>query len=207
MLMFFVHFKAPLQSRLSSGLDFLWQHMLLPHEFFSALYHQHRPKFHSVFSTVDCERFWSKMPAARLRAHPLYSDQRKMTTVPLRLFGDDAPVCTTVSCLTLLMCAAHGFRQPVTSSRIPICITPMKFCDVATFRAIYRVVVWSFLALASRYWPQTDPDGKPWPEGSFRALKAAANERLADEYTGLSWEVSGDWKWSWHAFEMPWYYN
>ena len=130
-----------------------------------------------------------------------------MTTVPLRLFGDDAPVCTTVSCLTLLMCAAHGLRQPLTSSRIPICITPMKFCDVATFRAIYRVVVWSFLALASGYWPQTDPDGKPWPEGSFRALKAAANERLADEYTGLFWEVSGDWKWLWQAFEMPWYYN
>ena len=168
------------------------QYMLLPHELFSVLYHHHRSKFSSVFATQECDSFWSNQPPARLKACPLYSKRDRAWTVPLRLFGDDAPVCTTLACMTLPLCAAQGFRLPVTGSRLPISITPMKFCDAATYREIFRVVVWSLKALASGYWPQFDHEGNRWPERSWRAQKAAAGERLADEYRALFWEVGGD---------------
>ena len=109
--------------------------------------------------------------------------------------------------MTLLLCAAQGFRLPVTGSRLPISITPMKFCDAATYREIFRVVVWSLKALASGYWPQFDHEGNRWPESSWRAQKAAAGERLADEYRALFWEVGVDWKFMKETFAMPWHYN
>ena len=203
----FYCFKIPVESRRFAGIDFIKQYMILPHELFSVLYHHHRSKFHEVFATRDCDLFWSKQPATRLSASPLFSERDRMWTVPLRLFGDDAPVCTTLSCMTLLLCAAQGFRLKIGGSRIPLSITPMKFCDAASYRYIFRVVKWSLEVLASGYWPQFDHEGKAWPQDSWRFQKGAERLRLAEEYRGLFWEVGGDWKFVKETFAMPQNYN
>ena len=75
---YFYVFNVQLESRRSSGIDFIMQYMLLPHELFSVLYHHHWSKFSSVFTTQDCDSFWSKQPPARLKACPLYSKRDRV---------------------------------------------------------------------------------------------------------------------------------
>ena len=38
--------------------------------------------------------------------------------------------------------------------------------------ACLSVVVWSLNLLAEGKWPETDPDGVPWPKHSYRAKRA-----------------------------------
>ena len=85
-----MRFKAPLGEQV--------QEILLPHEFFAALY-EHDATFHKVVVPEPdiCKKFWKAQKAAKhpaLDGHPLQhlNDEHLNMVVPISLHGDEVPV-------------------------------------------------------------------------------------------------------------------
>ena len=207
----FYSFDVPLFDRFCSkdrrgrGVSTVVQDVVLPHEAVAALYAHHRSRFHQIMATHAVPEFWSRQPQSRLRTLPGWTADRAARSIPLKVFGNDAAVCTTMNCNVVLLCSACAFRLPARLSRVPICVTPMRFTDSATFRQVYKVVVWSLRVLAGGVWPMQDPWGKDWPLGSWR--RSRAGQPLAGPWTGMFYEAGGDWKWTRQTFHLPWHYN
>ena len=166
------------------------QDIVLPHEAFAALYSHNRERFHETMATQSVQEFWIHQSAGRLQQLPgSWSADRAARTVLLRLFGDGASVCITINCNIVFICSSSAFRLPALLSRVHICVTPMQFTDSATFRMVYKVLVWSFRVLAGGVWPCCDPWGKEWPLGSWRRTQAESRQRLAGPWTGMFYEA------------------
>ena len=204
----FYTFDVPVGDRRGRGISKVQQDIVLPHEAFAALYTHHRTRFHELMATDSVAEFWSHQPLDRLQQlHGGWQADRAKRIVPLRIFGDDAAVCSTINCNVVLLCSSTGFRLNPLLSRIPLCITPMKFADGATFRKVYTVILWSLRCLAEGTWPRCDPWGDEWPLGSWRRQRADSGLPLAGPWTGMFFESGGDWKWAWQTFDLPWYYG
>ena len=204
----FFSFEVPVEDRCGRGVASVEQECILPHEAFACLWAHHRTRFHELMATDDVAEFWRRQDRDRLqRLHGGWSAERSTCTVPLRIFGDDAAACTTINCNVVLMCSSTSFRQNPLLSKIPLCITPLKFADGATFRKLYAVILWSLRCLAEGTWPRCDPWGDEWPVGSWRRQRAESGLPLAGGWSGMFFETGGDWKWAWQTFHLPWYYN
>ena len=62
------------------------------------------------------------------------------------------------------------------------------------------VLAWSSQVCATGEFPWVDWEGKPWPEGSWRAKMAG--KRLADDFIFLFVEIAGDWKFIKEEFKL-----
>ena len=171
-------FKIPIENTDDRGIKHVVHQMLLPHELMAAVYADNESMFHQIFGTRALEEFWSRQKSERLTRHPAFQGRRSKWIIPLRLFGDDAPVCNTNSVDTLLLCSCTAYKLPALLSKLPLCCTPIKHTDHSTFDAIHRVVMWSLEILASGVWPATIHEGGQWPETDRRYQLGRQQSRL-----------------------------
>ena len=200
-------FKIPIENTDDRGIKHVVHQMLLPHELMAAVYADNENMFHQIFGTRALEEFWSRQKSERLTKHPGFQRRRSKWIIPLRLFGDDAPVCNTNSVDTLLLCSCTAYNLPALLSKLPLCCTPIKHTDHSTFDAIHRVVMWSLEILASGVWPATNHEGGQWPETDRRYQLGRQQSRLMGRFTAIYWETTGDWKWLMQNFRLAWNYN
>ena len=85
-------FKIPIENTDDRGIKHVVHQMLLPHELMAAVYADNENMFHQIFGTRALEEFWSRQKSERLTRHPGFQRRRSKWIIPLRLFGDDAPV-------------------------------------------------------------------------------------------------------------------
>ena len=128
---------------------------------------------------------------------------------PLRIYGDDAEVRKGKSCLILTWSGSACRHVSTRMSRFLIAALPVDK-TVENMRAhdlIYGHIVWSFTALLDGKFPLTDPDGEPWPPGSWRARQAGAPLDGRRACVGALAEFMGDWKWLRECLKLKRNYN
>ena len=183
------------------GLELTPHQMILPHELWAHLHTHHPQTFLEVFGARSAARFWDHVSPGRRPPGALAN------LIPFRLFGDDVPVGQSQSMDVLLWCSCTCLGLPARLSRLPATVMPMnKTCD-ATFQAIYAVIVWSFECIFKGCWPDKDHNDQPWPPTSWRANRGRFHTPLADQWRGVLFESSGDWKWLASAFQLPQKWN
>ena len=183
--------------------------MLLPHEWFSALYHKDKDLFHAIMGTDTCKEFWTRMAACDepwLKHHEYRQEVEAdpARRVPLRIFGDAAAMGKQRG-LTVLHFCAMGCRLPSLKSRLPIYIIPCHWLLPCTLEPLNEVVAWSFRCLADGTHPLVDHLGKPWPQNSERRRRGGT--QLADGWRGIFVAYLGDWEWQMKDLHVPQHYK
>ena len=79
-----------------------------------------------------------------------------------------------------------------------------SYTDESTLRTLWKVLAWSFEALAQGRFPACDHEGRPWPEGDTRAERAKTDGGwlTKDKRRGVYVATTGDWKWTRYTFGM-----
>ena len=90
-------------------------------------------------------------------------------------------------------------------SRFLIAAVPLMHALDATLHKVYELTRWSFEAMLSGVFPDRDPEGNPWPAGSWRAARAGT--RIAGPFRAVLAQVLGDWKWLKEAFKLKYGYD
>ena len=202
------HFEIPVEDPDEVGLKDRDQEMMLPHELFGTLF-DHKPEvFHSTFCTEGLAEWWAHQDPERMARQGADGDPQCL--IPVQLYGDNVAVCKTISTLVMLWKSCSSFRQPALQSLLPASSTCLRHTDRMSLEAVFRVLRWSFVVMASGVWPATDHRGQAWPEGSWRRTAGESGKRLAGEYRALWWESVGDWEWIAATFGFDvcrWYYN
>lgn len=174
------------------------QDVILPHEIFHILYKDHRADFFKKFVGPEgvLEGFWQAQEGSPLlHEHPLLSRPNwQKKTIPLAVHGDATPVSglgkswgKQLDVYSFFSLLAHG------STRDLMILMYTGFQHLMTknsMRTVWQILAWSFEALANGRFPQVDPFGVPYPEGSIG--RDRANLPLADGFCGVVWCIQGD---------------
>ena len=183
---------------------------LLPHEAFSMVYDFDANKFRAAMGVRLCDQYWRQMAATGddwYIAHPLRAriESARELAIPLRIFGDDAPVGKNRG-VRLFHTLSATSREPTINSRVPFTIIQEEKCVIGlTDAACMQVLQWSLLAAASGVHPPLDHLGKPWPKHSFRAR--TAGKPIAGEYFWALAQVTGDMKFIHETFGFENFYG
>jgi len=177
--------------------------VLMPHEHFACLYANYSRAWHEVFcpgGSTGLRSFWAAQAAnPQYRDHPLRTrpDFQSMA-VPLVLYGDGIPTtgvgkswAKSLDCWYWGSCLSRGDSRAVCHL---ITVFFSKFYSKAPLRrtldALYRVMAWSFEAIAAGKHPTLDWDGNPWGAGTRQAK--VAGRPLAGGYYGVLYSLRGD---------------
>lgn len=174
------------------------QDLLLPHMIFHVLYRDYPGEFAKKFTgnPGEMERFWREQEGSPLlEGHPLKARPRwRETTIPLAVHGDGTPVtglgkgwgkmmdaCSFLSLLAqgqtrdLLMLLFAGMQHMMTKN---------------SMRTVWKILAWSFEALAAGFFPATDAFGNPFQVGTRD--HRLAGQAIAGGFVGVVWCVEGD---------------
>ena len=195
----FYNFRVHVEDADGIGLTDMNQSMLLPHELFSTMYTHYNSSFHTAMATDNLDSFWDHTPKSWWH----FDESKKQYCIPVRIFGDDVPVCKTNNCNIVNWSSAAGFKQPAKLSRLPVCCTPLKLAEQATLQGVYKVLAWSLECLRDGHWPDKDHEGREWTDITRKKM---GGQKLAGPYFAIFHEVGGDWKWLKEAFALPWNY-
>ena len=183
-------FKLPLAAG-SHHLE-LDQQFCLPHAMFAAM-HENHPEYFSTCMGNDASRtgFWKDMEShPHFREHPIQNRQNCQSLgIPVSLHGDGVPVagvgktwaesCAVYSWSSLL---ARGLNTLGSN----LCIFSVLAATICTgnFHDIYatcwRILCWSLHWLWPGLWPDVDPWGNKYRNGSAEWRKA--KKPLANGY-------------------------
>ena len=160
--------------------------LLLPHEIFASMYHKDQgwekcilPEPNKLPSFWDC---FEGHPC--MQSHPCKARRGwKQRTIPLGLHGDEVPVlgtgkiwckCALVFSWFSIMAAAGGAGYQDANLYIwgifEKYVLPTAGSVLGTMEVFWKIMKWSFEALASGKFPLMDWRGQPWPPDGYCAV-------------------------------------
>lgn len=207
--------QLPLKEDSVQGWRMEQQHMLLPHEIFSSLFHEYPDAFRAYMapSSEAISEWWAAVDGSQqFREHPCRERPTLRTRgVPLSLHGDGVPIVGVGTSASKSMDVISFTSLLATAATKQI--TYMVWCCYAhlysqawgrrTLDAAMRIIAWSLEALQMGRWPATQWDGSAHPPGSLAARRAG--EWLADGFFGIIWVLRGDLDWAYKVWKFPHY--
>ena len=173
------------------------QDVVLPHHFFHILHRDYPDEFQTKFvghpgGLSDCWLDQAGNPL--LDDHPLMSRANwQTTTIPFAIHGDATPVAgigkgwgKQVDIYSFYSLVAHG------TTRDLMVLLYAGFVHLLTkdsMLQVWRILVWSFKALAKGCWPETDAYGTAPTNATD---KDRAGTPLAGEYAAVVWCIESD---------------
>ena len=180
--------------------------IIMPHELFASIYKTEAMwkkillpdslKLPSLWDALDAHPALQNHPVKRKRDY-------RIRVLPLTMHGDEVP-CMGIgkiwsrSVLNFSWCSllanAMGGKMADIMQYIWGCFE--KFCvetsdnDLGTMDTFYRILAWSFQALAEGVWPQKDWRGVPFPKTTPAGKNAGKS--LADGYCAVLLFLCGD---------------
>ena len=172
------------------------QDAILPHHFFHILHRDYPDEFQKKFvgDPGVLSDFWLDQAGnPLLDDHPLMSRANwQTTTIPLAIHGDATPVAgigkgwgKQVDIYSFYSLVAHG------TTRDLMVLLYAGFVHLLTkdsMLQVWRILVWSFKALAKGCWPETDAYGMPFTNA---VDKDRAGTPLAGEYAAVVCCIEG----------------
>ena len=177
--------------------------ILLPHEQFAYLYHNHPERFRAIFLNGEPAAevlpvFWKqaiRIRDPRLQHHPMCADRQwTKQCVPLSLHGDAAP-CVAVGhtgTKSFDVYSMQGLLSQGSTKDVKVYLMGLFEQSKVdnTMDAIWLPLIWSFKALASGRWPEVDHRGQPYRPGSIEHERAGTE--LAEGLRGVLWALKAD---------------
>ena len=178
--------------------------VLLPHEMWAFMWHEYPETARQRFlgGPDDLSTFWSKTMASDCNAewlscHPciemLHACPHLM--VPLRLWGDDAPMGKHGREVRVMSWCSCLCRLESMSAKIAMYMGNAEGFTRAAEDAVIRVGAWSLNLMATDVFPHCDWNGNEWPKNSDRARRAGTS-LTGTGHRGIYVETCGDWKWT-----------
>ena len=186
-----------------SNVQGTWQHMLLPHEMFSAMYHWDKGMFIEKLcggSVDEISKFWNQMinhpayPNHPARLRPGFREK----CIPLSLHGDGVAV-TGISKKWAKSCDAFSWRSvlargSVVSTNFLIWLMfwmlIVKGAGNNMWDRFVKKLSWSFYWLFIGKFPDRDDNDKLYDRESYEGRKAGTD--LAGGFYGCLWLLLGD---------------
>ncbi len=185
---------------------------LLPHEVLASLY-----KFPELFEFLftggpsNLQAWWDNAAVAGgswYAEHPVIADTPHMC-IPLGMHGDDAGMHGHESTL-IVTWNSLAVKHATLDSRIVFSMLRVADIDKRaqkTLQVLYRVLSWSFNALASGRHPYADHLGQPFSSHHHPRRFELAGQLLAGGMRGAWGELRGDWKYLRETLYLQKYYN
>ena len=178
--------------------------ILLPHEMWSFMW-MHNPeaaRIRFLGGPGDLETFWAKTKANNdewLQAHPCKEmvDLDPLHCVPIRLWGDDAPIGKHGRDLRCMSWCSSVCHLESLASKIAIYFGDTQFLTPAVEDIVMEVVAWSLNVMCTDVFPACDLRGNPWPAHSSRSKRVLSGETLTgtEGFRAIFVEIGGDQKW------------
>jgi hypothetical protein len=173
------------------------QDVVMPHHLFHILHRDYPDEFQKKFVGHPgvLSDFWLHQAGnPLLEGHPLKNRADwQTTTIALAVHGDATPVSglgkgwgKQVDIYSFYSLFAHG------ATRDLMALMYCGFVHLLTkdsMLQVWRLLVWSFKALATGCWPERDPYGKPFANAIDRDR---AGTPLAGKYAAVVWCIEGD---------------
>lgn len=175
------------------------QQLVLPHVVFSTLFHSYPDEFQRKMagSPGEMQQFWEDM-----QPHPNYGacvggTHWQDRTIPIALHGDGTPVsgigktwCRMMDIYSWTSLLAAGSTLDFTILIYAV-FTALMRSD--TMDNAWRLICWSFKALATGLWPEEDAFGRKFTEFAPDSIDAMrAGSKLADGFRAVIFVVRGD---------------
>ena len=195
--------------------------MLLPHVWFSFMFKYHRRRFFKVFAGTTANNAVARVQAFWNQVHPedprLSSGVASLANYTTRCFpigwhGDGVP-CTKKDSLnvlsqfgllavgktldTIMFLAGIYSKTEVTAM---ILLDHPAWSQGTTQTYVFRILVWSMLALESGRWPYTDWSDMPITAEPFASL---AGQYLADGWFAHLWSFRCDAEYTYNHMGLP----
>ena len=170
---------------------------MLPHHWFSSLYHKSPERFESTIKGGDdaaCLAFWTLMADTPfVQRHPHLAYEHQARAIPIGLYGDAGSFSHQESLYVFTWNSLLGVGQTMAKRYLATCI---RKGDVVagTFDTIFRILAWSCNALLSGITPEVDWKQAPLVDGG---------RYLADGYRACLTQVRGDWEFYCSIFAFP----
>ena len=173
------------------------QDVVMPHHLFHILHRDYPDEFQKKFVGHPgvLSDFWLHQAGnPLLEGHPLKNRADwQTTTIALAVHGDATPVSglgkgwgKQVDIYSFYSLFAHG------ATRDLMALMYCGFVHLLTkdsMLQVWRLLLWSFKALATGCWPERDPYGKPFANAIDRDR---AGTPLAGKYAAVVWCIEGD---------------
>ena len=180
--------------------------ILLPHEYFAAMCQKDEAWAKCILpDSARLHGFWDSFEGHPcMQSHPCTKKRGwKDLTIPLGLHGDEVPVlgtgkiwckCALVFSWFCIMAAAGGAGYQDAHLYIwgifEKYVVPAAGSVLGTMEVFWKIMKWSFSALASGKYPMLDWQGQPFPVGS-KAARRGGND-LAEGYCAVLLQLAGD---------------
>ena len=184
--------------------------MVLPHEWFGAMMTAEKDYMLKLLgggptetqqwwdlAEESCPQWWS--------SHPMRSKilQHKSLYIPIRLWGDDAPMGKKGkrSVLAVAWTGCFGSGE-ATERHFLICAGEAKKVTAEAEDKLWEIITWSMYHAAMGYYPTLDPNGAEW---MCPRRKKWAGQRLSPQgHCAVVCQVGGDWKYLHQICRLPW---
>ena len=187
------------------------QHILLPHEVFASLHRHYEKAWLKTmvgYEVSNLPAFWlGAQNHPCFEASPLHLEESgwQKWCIPCTLHGDGVPVSgigkvwsrlmTSFSWSSMFSCGSTSESQHYIWS-----VTD-SLASQSTMKEFFQILRWSFDAMFTGKWPQTDYQGKLYPKGSEEAKKAGS--WLAAGFRGVLFNVTGDLDYLCSVLQLP----
>jgi hypothetical protein len=171
--------------------------VLLPHLYFSSLYHHRQDLWqNSVVGTTDggVASFWRDMQDhAIVKQHPYLDPAAWSRTIPVGLHGDGGSFYKHESMFVFTWNSLLGTGTTI-AKRFVLTVLRKSQVVPATLDALFEVFAWSFNVLLTGLTPSVDWRGAPVGGGQ---------DYLCGGYRGSLIQVRGDWEFHCQIFRLP----
>ena len=173
--------------------------LLLPHELWAWMWRAYPAHAKTTFVGQDSDlvKLWEmtlEHNPDKLADHPALDliRSRPQRCVPIRLWGDDAPLGKKGRGLRALSWSSATVVGESMRCKMPIFAIDNRNKTAATDDALMDIAAWSFNTLLTGRHPATDHEGKPW---TGNRAKIAGRPLIEGEevYTAVWYELGGDW--------------
>ena len=188
--------------------------IMYPHELVAFMFEKHRPAFNrALLGQKPLSDFWANVDPhdVRLRGHPITSVAGfEELAIPMRLHSDSVPIgrSKTRSLKVVSMSSMVGDGATTWDVKLPLFVLVNKAVAKRrdtdgeldhTWGVAWRILVWSFEAMARAKWPKLDWNGEPFAE---KWRRDRAGKRLCGQYEFAWFQFSADMEELSNAYEL-----
>ena len=174
---------------------FICQPFLMPHKFFSSLYHHNRDVFyrHLRGPVGSAREYWDQLASSKfVQRHPLLADIDN--TFPIGLHGDAGAFTKHDSLMVISWNGLLG-RDNGRVKRIVFAFVRKRDYTPQTLNRIWELFAWSVNRMAVGKHPLLDWDMNP--------IVGALESPLAGPYSAVLSQIRGDWQFYVEIFAFP----
>ena len=172
----------------------------LPHAFIAGMYEQFPAVFnHFIKGVRPLSEFWDSVRSTdpRLLCHPMQSTpQYKNNAVPMRIHVDAVPIGRGKNTSMKIVSISSMTGEPGCTWLTKLLLFVMTSTAVVknsvgkTWDRAWKILIWSFEAMAKNKWPTHDWNDEAFPADSWEGERAGST--LCGEYTFRFFQIAGD---------------